>query len=379
MSVTVCLATSTVHFAEGGGHRWVYLNWALALRSLGCRVIWLESLAPSRAASGVLRENLRGLARDLRHWQASDALTLLASDGRPLPPDLVEDAVPLGEAMAAADLFLNLAYVDQPTVVAGFRRTALVDIDPGLTQIWLAQGQIRLPRHDIYFTIGETVGRPGAAFPDCGLRWHYIPPPVFLPAWPLTRAPPGAAYTTVSNWWGGEWVTWDGEVYHNDKAVSFLAFLDLPRRVAVPLELALCLGPGDDDDRRRLEERGFRVRDAREVSGTPARYRTYIQQSRGEWSCAKPSCIRLQNAWVSDRTLCYLASGRPAVVQHTGPSRILPDAEGLFRFRTSEEAARALVAVEADHDRQGRLARALVEAHFDGARVAARVLERALG
>jgi hypothetical protein len=87
----------------------------------------------------------------------------------------------------------------------------------------------------------------------------------------------------------------------------------------------------------------------------------------------------LQNAWISDRTLCYLASGKPAVVQHTGASRFLPDAEGLFRFRSLEEAARALSTAESDYERYGRLARALAEEYFDAHKVVGRVLERALG
>src|SRR5205085_5330034 len=123
---------------------------------------------------------------------------------------------------------------------------------------------------------------------------------------------------------------------------------------------------------------GWRIRDAHDLTATPEEYRAYIQQSRGEFSCAKPSCMQLQNAWVSDRTLCYLASGKPAVVQQTGASRFLPDAEGLFRFRTLEEAARALSAAEADYERHGRLARALVEEYFDAQKVVGRVLERAL-
>jgi len=88
-----------------------------------------------------------------------------------------------------------------------------------------------------------------------------------------------------------------------------------------------------------------------DVSATPEQYRAYIQGSRGEFSCVKPYCIQFANAWISDRTLCYLASGKPAVVQHTGASRFLPDAEGLFRFRSMDEAVRALAAVEADYER----------------------------
>src|SRR2546427_4181936 len=105
---------------------------------------------------------------------------------------------------------------------------------------------------------------------------------------------------------------------------------------------------------------------------------TTLFRSRGEFSCAKPAYVSLDTAWVSDRTLCYLASGKPAVVQHTGASRILPDAEGLLRFRSIDEAAKALAAAEADYERHGRAARALVEEHFDARRVVASVLERAL-
>ena len=120
------------------------------------------------------------------------------------------------------------------------------------------------------------------------------------------------------------------------------------------------------------------MRDAEVVAFTPWDYQRYIQESRGEFSCAKPSCVRLQNAWVSDRTLCYLASGKPAVVQHTGPSRFLPDAAGLCRFRTLEEAVHCLETVAADYERHCRLARALAEELFDARKVVARVLERAL-
>jgi hypothetical protein len=120
------------------------------------------------------------------------------------------------------------------------------------------------------------------------------------------------------------------------------------------------------------------VRDAWEVCSTPDDYRSYIQGSRAEFSCAKPSCALLANAWISDRTLCYLASAKPAVVEHTGASRFLPEAEGLLRFRDMDEAVAKIEAVEADYDRHSRLARELAEEHFDGEKVLRRVLELAL-
>jgi hypothetical protein len=139
--------------------------------------------------------------------------------------------------------------------------------------------------------------------------------------------------------------------------------------------LALCLGY--DGERVELEERGWRVRHSYEVTSTPWGYQRFVQGSRGEFSCVKPSCVRLQNAWISDRTLCYLASGKPAVIEHTGPSRFLPDAAGLLRFRTMDEAVRCLETVVADYERQCGLARALAEEYFDAGKVVGRVIEQA--
>jgi hypothetical protein len=226
-------------------------------------------------------------------------------------------------------------------------------------------------------TIGETVGTNEARFPDGGLRWQHTPSPVFLDAWPAT-APADGPYTTVTNWWG-DWIELDGEAVCNDKRSAFLAYAQLPARSGRPLEMAVTLDDYTaETDVPELERGGWTVRDAWDVCPTPEAYHDYIQGSRAEFSCAKPSCALLANAWISDRTLCYLASRKPAVVEHTGPSRFLPEGEGLLRFRDMDEAAAAIDAVEADYERHSRLARQLAEEHFDGERVVRRVLELAL-
>jgi glycosyltransferase involved in cell wall biosynthesis len=127
-----------------------------------------------------------------------------------------------------------------------------------------------------------------------------------------------------------------------------------------------------------LEDRGWRVVDSHRVAATPWDYQHYIQESFGEFSCAKPACLKLENAWFSNRTLCYLASGKPAVVQHTGPSRFLPDSAGLFRFRDVKEAAQSIERVVTDYDKQSNLARNLAEEFFDARKVVATLLDRAL-
>jgi hypothetical protein len=404
MSVKVCLSTNqTLNYPQGGGHLWVFLNWALGLRALGCEVIWLETVSDKESVAALksrrkyrrlglerdglverptelVREvhaNVAALKRHLERYGLAERLALCSWDGETLSDEVTNGCLDL-EAAAEADLLLNLRYNLPGEVVERFRRSALLDIDPGLLQVWMSQGLVSVPQHDLYFTIGETVGQPGARFPDMGLKWHYTPPPVFLPEWPPVQADAMAPYTTVSHWWANEWVKIQGELRDNNKRPAFMAYSDLPSRTSTQLELALALAPGDEEEARLLEQKGWKIRHAWTVSAGPEQYRAYIQQSRGEFSVVKPSCVWLSNAWISDRTLCYLASGKPAVVQHTGLSRFLPDSEGLFRFRDMEDAGRVLSAVESDYERHCRLARELAEEHFDAQKVVGRLLEQAL-
>jgi hypothetical protein len=379
MSLTVCLSpTHTLSSADAGGHLWVYLNWALGFRANGCRVIWLEGIEKDVPAE-TLRRQLDTLKRRLQPYGLADEVALCHWGGGELPPELRDEHLGLDQA-TAADVLVNLRYATHESIVRRFRRSTLVDIDPGLLQTWMVSGSLPVAPHDVYFTIGETVGRPGSCFPDGGVQWHHVFPCVALDWWPyqVENAASQSAFTTISHWYAGGWIEENGEAYPNYKRSGFLPFLDLPQQVARPMELALDLLPEDDEDRALLRDRGWRVEDARRVASTPWDYQHYIQNSLGEFSCAKPVYVRRQTAWISDRTPCYLASGRPAVVQHTGPSEVLPEGAGLFRFHTLDGARRAIDAVLDDYPHQCRLARKLAEERFDARRVTARVLECAL-
>ena len=359
MSTRVCLLSYGPQSPEGG-YLWVFLNWASGLRTLGCEVLWLVDITPE-IRPHELQTYESTFAAALAPFSFGEAVRFRSSsDGRVKKDDGID---PVG-----VDLLLNVGhYAASPELVGRFRHSALVDIDPGLTQIWMTEADLRVAPHDEYFTIGETVGQTGARFADAGIEWHYTPPCVSLDRWGPHAARNGAAFTTVSHWWGGEETKRDG----------FLPFLDLPRYTSYPLELALCIGEVPQEW-ARLANLGWRVCHACQVASTPLDYQRYIQNSLGEFSCVKPSCVRLQNAWISDRTLCYLASGKPAVVQHTGPSRFLPEDAGLFRFRDLPQALRYLERVVEDYEHQSQLARQLAEEYFDARKVIARVLDRAL-
>jgi hypothetical protein len=370
MSVTVWLCANTLTYPQGGGHLWVYLNWALGLKSLGCHVVWMEACDPAMP-----RERMQSLVEDLKHRLAPYGLAAsisICSRNELSLPDGLTGGIDI-EGAAEADLLVNMAYDTFAGSVRRFRRSALVDIDPGLLQNWLSEGVMSLPRHDIYFTTGETI------ISETGLQWERIVPCVALEWWPVRPTPAGAAFSTVSHWASSqEWVSYRGECYHNDKRSGFAPFLELPRRTDHPLELALCFGDDEAAERRVLEQHGWRVRHAHAVAATPWDYQRYIQDSRGEFSWVKPSCVRMQQGWISDRTLCYLASGKPVVVQYSGPNHLLPEAAGVFRFRDLNEAARCLEIVAADYERQCQLARALAEEHFSSHKVVKRLLEVAL-
>ena len=383
MATIVLSAFDVANYREGGGHFWVYMQHAHALRRLGCDVWWLEQFRGGPDADGDAHTLATFLDRLESFGLHHRALMYTVGAGDAGPIEFLTTSRRRAESVLRhADLILNFHYGIDPRLLAPARRTALVDIDPGLTQLWISMGQIRVPAHDVCFTIGETVGTPAARFPDGGRRWVHIRPPVCLDLWPYRFDPGCEAFTTVAGWWSGKWVKLiEGGremCYDNNKRVSFLRHSALPALTDQPLELALLLAADDEEDRAQLQRQGWRVRDAREVAGTPEHYRAYVQRSRGEWSVAKPFFVRLQNAWVSDRTVCYLASGKPVVVQYTGASTYLPDGEGMFRFRTTEEAAAALATINADYERHCRAAREIAEQFFDARKVATGILDAAL-
>src|SRR5437867_641188 len=383
MPIVVLSPFNVVNFPEGGGHFWVYMQYALGLRQLGCDVYWLECFH-SRGDEASDQALLAPFRARMERFGLGGKLILYPMTGPNREPALSREfagmsALEAEEIFEGADLLLNFHHAISPALLGCFRRTALVDIDPGRHQFSTSRGQLRVPKHDLYFTTGETVGTPAARFPDCGLEWLHIPPPVCLERWPNTFDPRAEVFSTVSNWDADDWIVDAHETYENTKRVALLELAELPRWTPQPLELALYLRTQKDDlERRELEKRGWRVRPSREVAGTPETYQAYLQQSRGEFSCAKPSYIKMQTAWVSDRTLCYLASGKPAVVQHTGPSTFLPDGKGLFRFSTVQGAALALEAINNDYAAHSRAAREIAETFFDAKQVVKSILSRAL-
>jgi hypothetical protein len=258
-----------------------------------------------------------------------------------------------------ADLFLDLSggcwfWRDE---YAAIPRSAFIDSDPAFTQLAIAKGETWyvdfFKRFTKLFTFGRNIGTPASDVPTSGFTWHPTWQPVIINEWTPLATPPRNTFTTVMTWQIESFTDTGG-----NKDQEFLKFLDLPRRVNVPLELAVN-GP-----QQFLRQHGWICRDAFAVSSNLDDYRNYIRNSMAEFSVAKHTYVRTNSGWFSDRTECYLAAGRPAVVQDTGFSAHLPTGEGLFAYRTIEQAADAIHAIASDYARHSKRSHEIAEAHF---------------
>jgi hypothetical protein len=258
------------------------------------------------------------------------------------------------------------------------RRKVYIDLDPGFTQFWHAAGSAgpRLAGHDSYFTIGENIGAPGCHIPTGDIRWLQTRQPVVLERWPVA---PGALdrFTTIASWRGPYGpVRHDGRTY-GLKVHEFRKFLTLPEQTQQHFEIALDIHPADGGDRDALLRHGWRIVEPRKVVPDPRAFRWYVQTSGAEFSVAQGIYVETHSGWVSDRTVRYLASGKPALVQDTGFSRNYPVGEGLVAFNTLEEAIAGAERIRRDYSAHCAAARAIAETYFDSNIVLSQLLDEA--
>jgi hypothetical protein len=363
------------------GCTWAFLQYVLGFRELGCETYYVEEIDSQhcidddwQAAPFASSANARYFTAVATRFRLDGAMALLQRDGGG-HVGLSRHEVEL--LARDADLLLNLSgRFHDHTILAAVRRRMYLDLDPGFTQIWQERYHIdmNLAGHDVHVTVGLNVGAPDYPLPTCGINWRTTLPPVVLSEWDR-NTPPGAAYTTVADWRGYSPVEWDG-VWYGQKSTEFERVIDLPQHVETPLELCLAIH-SDEPDRARLLAHGWHLSEPRQRIPTPDAYRDYILGSRGELTVAKQGYVAGRTGWVSDRSVCYLAAGRPVIVQDTGLLDHLPTGQGLLLFADQAEAAAALASVEADYPRHAEAARILAREHFNALRVLPRLLEYA--
>ncbi|MFM9058056.1 MAG: hypothetical protein ACKOSQ_02825 [Planctomycetaceae bacterium] len=360
-----------------GGAAWGILQYVLGLRALGHEVTLVDPATVPAGTSDptfVASEAAAYFRRLVADFGLADSAALLRA-GTTVTVGLPHDA--LVARARRADLLLNVSgMLRDASLVEPIPRRAFLDLDPAFNQMWHAQGiDMGFDRHTHLVTIGWNIGQPGCSVPTCGRAWITTPQPVVLDHWPVADRIEHAGLTTVANWRSYGSVTHEG-VFHGQKAHAWRALFDLPRRTAEPCLPALAIHPDEAADLAALRDHGWRLLDPAALCATPHDYRRFVQGSKAELAIAKQGYVLSRCGWFSDRSVCYLASGRPVIAHDTGFTSRLPIGTGLFAFTSVDDAAAAAAEIAADYPAHRRAARGIAEEFFDSRIVLPALLDR---
>jgi len=368
-----------------GGMTWQALHYVEGLHRLGFDVWYVEDSLTSVLDPHTLWRtteyagNLEFLAHQMESIGMGDRWVFRA----PVEGGAcygARDAKGLASLYTEADAVFNVCgahYLREEHL--GIPRLIYLQTDPFVDQIRVAEddtwliGQLDAHRH--LFTYGENIGESDCLIPVHRYQWNPTRPPVVIDWWSTSGIPPAReALTTISTWKNlGKDVTWEGQTYHWRKDLEFRRFIDLPRHARMPIELSL-EGIGAEEA-AGLRSHGWEIQSARDLIN-PSAYHDYICASAGEFTVTKDQYVRTRSGWFSDRSVCYLAAGRPVVTQETGFSKLIPTGEGLFAFSTEAEALAAIESIAADYDSHSAAAQEIAREYFGADRVLTKMLTK---
>ena len=361
-----------------GGHAWIDMQYMAGLRELGHDVIYLEECG---AESWVYSWEAKQVTADLAYPSAyvRACLQLIGMQEKWIyragEQSLGMSVEEFRDLCSRTDLFIIRAVpllMWRPEYM-GPRKRIFIDADPGFTQISIANGHpdltATIERCERLFTIGQRIGSADCPIPTVGREWIKTVPPVSLPHWPVAHDGPTTHFTSIMQWRGFRDVTYKG-ISYGQKDREFPRYIDLPKQTAQPFEIALTVSPPQD-----LDKHGWQVVPGWLPSETPESYRAYIQGSRAEFGVAKHGYVKMRGGWFSDRSVCYLASGRPVLVEDTGLQEWLSVGEGVVTFQDVPTALAGIESINANYERHRQAARLLAEEHFSTERVLPPLLE----
>jgi hypothetical protein len=360
-----------------GGVTWDYIQYLLGFRALGHEVWYLEDSGawPYDPVRETISEDctynvnyLRGMMAEFgfddRWIYRNGADGKFHGAGEAAARDLIKHG----------DLLVNVSSAGWlRDYEFGVRHQMFIDGDPMFCQVGLLDpakheyaGRVRA--HDSHFTFGLNVGGPGCLAPDTGIRWKKTVQPIALERWPFQAEPAPDRFTTVMNWASYAPIEWQEKIY-GQKDLEFEKFKALPGCTPQHFEMAMGQGVGAKRPTDELRALGWTILEAGEVLPNHRAYHEFLRTSKAEWSVAKHGYVAARTGWFSCRTACYLALGRPAVVQETGWSEFIPAGDGVLAFSTLEEAVEAIADINDHYAEHQAAARALAEQYFEARKV----------
>lgn len=377
MSRRLCVLAGVLGRFPVGGVTWCALHYIAGLQRLGWDVFYLEDTGEcpyDPVANAITTDpsyTVRYMRRELARVGLDESFAYVDHRGRRW---YGSSRTRVAEVCRSADLLVNLSggcwstrpeYEDVHKVFIdtdpGFTQQTIADAGPGEYRDWLAS-------HDAHFTFATNAGALDCRLPETPFDWQPTVQPLALEFWPVVPAPADAPFSTVLSW---RIESFPG--MGKGKAAELLRLRDLPAQSGRRLRLAVA----GHAPRELLEASGWEVRDAVAATIDPDAYRSFIQESKAELGFAKAMYVETRSGWFSDRTQCYLASGRPALVRDTGFSAAIPTGEGLLAFDDADGVLAGIEEIERDYERHAHAARELAAERFDAAKVVGDLLERA--
>jgi hypothetical protein len=362
-----------------GGATWAVLQYVLGLRELGHEVVLVEPI--STGAFRPKNTNLHDSENAVYFRQVMNEFALsehaaLIEVGTNESIGMTHEQV--GAFARSADVLINISgMLTDQSLVGSIPTRIYLDLDPAFIQLWHATQSVnmRLDGHTHFVTVGLAIGTELCDVPLCGREWITTLQPIVLSQWPRGGKISNGPLTTVGNWRGYGSIEYGGRFY-GQKAHSFREFRALARMVDERFLVALAIHPDESSDIQALTDNGWQLVSARDVAGTPSRYRDFIQGSKAEIGIAKIGYAASRCGWFSDRSVGYLAAGRPVIAQDTGFSPFIPTGRGLFAFKTIDDAVACIHTMNEDYRLHSEAARTLAETYFRSDLVLTRMLNR---
>lgn len=377
--LTILVSGMLAGVPHQGGATWAVLQYLLGFRRLGHEVYFVEPVeaAALQLEGGALQDSASAAYFHMvtARFDLLERSSLLLTTSQETVGLSYETLL---EAARRADLLINISgMLTDEALLAEVPVRVYLDLDPAFNQLWSAVEQIdmRFSGHTHFATVGLAIGQPECDVPTLGRQWIPTLQPVVLSHWPPAEHIVYDALTTVANWRGYGSIK-HGSVFYGQKAHSLRPLMLLPTQAKERFMLALAIHEAEVSDLSALAANGWQLLDPQLVAASPSAYHAFVQGSKAEFGIAKSGYVVARCGWFSDRSACYLASGRPVIAQETGFSHYLPTGAGLFAFETIADVLNALDALRSDYRHHANAAREIAENHFDSDRVLARLLQR---
>jgi hypothetical protein len=382
MRKVIVLGASIAQRPAKAGHTWVFLQYMLGFRRLGWDLLLIDRLeqemcvdVQGRHCSINESANLRYFLRVMREFGLERDFALLYDGGRECFGRSYQDVV---ECLKHCGAFVNvMGFIGDAQLLSYPERRVFLDIDPGFPQMWCDLGLADLfENHSDFVTIGENIGHPDCTIPECGRNWIPWRQPVVLEQWPAQHGSTPEPFTSIGSWRGPYApIDYHGRLY-GLRVHEFRKFVSLPALTKQRFEVALDIHSAETSDLTLLAANGWQLADPAIVAADLWIYRRYIQESKAEFMATKGIYVDTRSGWFSDRSICYLASGRPVLAQDTGLAEHYPIGEGLLTFSTLDEAAAGVEEINCHYKRHSKAARQIAEEYFDSDKVLQQLLSK---